>query len=128
MELNMLVHDSATILMSVCHKAARDSGWWPELTPEQPTAPLSRIGWALTLIHSEVSEAAEGFRKDIPDDKLPHRKMAEVELADALIRICDLAGACGFDLGSAVAEKLAYNAQREDHKPENRAAEGGKKY
>lgn len=28
----------------------------------------------------------------------------------------------------AVVEKLAYNAQRADHKPENRAKEGGKKF
>ncbi len=39
----------------------------------------------------------EGERKDLMDDKLPHRKMAEVELADALIRIFDYAGAYGYD-------------------------------
>ena len=113
--LNNLVH--------ACHSASVDAGWWPKL-PAQPDI----IGWKLALIHSEVSEATEGFRKDIPDDKLPQRKMAEVELADAIIRICDLAGACGFDLGGALVEKLAYNAQRADHKPENRAAAGGKKF
>ena len=120
--------DAVTALVNLCHGNAKASGWWPELTPETPTAPLIRIGWSLTLIHSEISEAAEGFRKDIPDDKLPHRRMAEVELADAAIRIFDLAGACGFDLGAALVEKLAYNAQREDHKPEHRNAEGGKKF
>ena len=36
------------------------------------------------LIVSEIAEAMEGERKDLMDDKLPHRKMAEVELADAL--------------------------------------------
>jgi hypothetical protein len=54
--------------------------------------------------------------------------MVEVELADALIRICDLAGAMDLDLGGAVAEKLLYNQSRADHKPENRALEGGKKF
>jgi len=115
-------------LGSVCHDSAKQNGWWPAITSETRTPPLSRIGWALALSHSEVSEAVEGFRKDSPDDKLPHRKMAEVELADALIRICDLAGACGFNLGAAVVEKLVYNAERDDHKPENRAQAGGKKY
>lgn len=115
-------------LQDLCHTAAKTAGWWPELTPENPTPPLSRIGWALTLIHSEVSESAEGFRKDILDDKLPHRKAAEVELADTLIRIFDLAGACQLDLAGAFVEKLAYNAQRADHKPENRALPGGKKF
>jgi hypothetical protein len=32
------------------------------------------------------------------------------------------------DIPGAIAEKLAYNSVRKDHKPENRAAEGGKKY
>lgn len=41
------------------------------------------------LIVSELSEAMEGFRKDLMDDKLPHRPMVEVELADAVIRRLD---------------------------------------
>ena len=81
----------------------------------------------LCLIHSEVSEAAEGYRKSLMDDKLPHRSMLEVELADTLIRIFDLAGYQGLDLGGAVVEKLLYNQTREDHKLSARAAEGGKK-
>lgn len=80
----------------------------------------------LCLVHSEVSEACEGVRKNCPDDKLPHRMMFEVELADTLIRIFDIAGAHGLDLGGAVREKLAFNAQREDHKMENRQKDGGK--
>lgn len=43
------------------------------------------------------------------DDKIPHRSMLEVELADALIRICDMAGGLGLDLEGAVLEKLEYN-------------------
>ena len=82
----------------------------------------------LCLIHSEISEAMEGHRKGLMDDKLPHRPMMEVELADAVIRIFDLAGALDFDLGGAIAEKMAFNAQRPDHKLENRVAEGGKAY
>jgi NTP pyrophosphatase (non-canonical NTP hydrolase) len=70
----------------------------------------------------------EGDRKDLMDDKLPHRKMREVELADAVIRIFDLAGAYGMDLGEAIAEKMAYNQSREDHKIANRAQSGGKSY
>lgn len=62
------------------------------------------------------------------DDKLQHRKMFEVELADAVIRIFDLAGNQGFDLGTTIAEKISFNLQRPDHKPEARLADGGKQY
>ncbi|GEK48947.1 hypothetical protein HPA02_32300 [Bisbaumannia pacifica] len=112
-----------------CHRQALNAGWWNdpetgephELTPE-------RFAQKLCLIHSEVSEAMEGHRKGLMDDKLPHRQMTEVELADAVIRIFDLGGRAGHDIIGAVIEKLAYNAERADHKPENRAAPGGKKY
>ena len=82
----------------------------------------------LLLIHSEVSEAMEGHRKGLKDDHLPHLDMMGVELADVLIRVLDLADACGYDLEAIIAEKDAYNQQRADHKPENRAKVGGKKY
>ena len=42
------------------------------------------------LIISELAEAMEGFRKNLMDDKLSHRKMEEVELADAVIRALDM--------------------------------------
>ena len=70
----------------------------------------------------------EGHRKSLMDDKLPHRPMLEVELADAVIRIFDMAGGLGLDVAGALVEKLAFNAQRADHKIENRQGEHGKKY
>lgn len=56
------------------------------------------------------------------------RQAREVELADAVIRTFDLAGAYSMDLAGAIAEKLQRNAQRADHKLENRAVAGGKAY
>lgn len=85
-------------------------------------------GELLMLMVSEISEAMEGERKDILDDKLPHRRMAEVELADALIRIFDYAGAFGYDLEGAYQEKMAFNSTRADHTHEARAQAGGKKF
>lgn len=46
------------------------------------------------LIISELAEAMEGHRKNLQDDKLPHRKMLEVELADAVIRRLDKMVGC----------------------------------
>lgn len=106
-------------IVTICHNQAKEAGWHD--SPRE-------VGTLLTLIHSEVSEALEGFRKDLNDDHLPHRKMAEVELADAVIRIFDLAGREGFDLGGAIWEKLEYNRFRADHKQENRQKVGGKKF
>ena len=168
-------------------------GWWDD--------PDRCIFQTIQLISTEVAEATEGERKDLMDDHLPHRKMGEVELADAMIRLLDLAGRyewdlefpayvrdellmfklsvggyhlainyhisnlfvvisdavhmqnydvadievtpeysslyisiecaaeiLSYDLWGAVEEKLAYNAQRQDHKRENRAKEHGKKF
>lgn len=105
-----------------CHFDSRAAGWWDTPVTEE-TVPTK-----LCLIHSEISEAMEGARKDLDDDHLPTRTMLEVELADAVIRIMDLAGAIGLDIGGAVLEKLAYNRQRADHKRENRVVKGGKKF
>jgi len=108
-----------------CHEANRK--WWTDLKTGH--YPIERnFGELIALCHSELSEALEGERKNLMDDKLPNRKMAEVELADCLIRIFDLAASKGFDLEGAYVDKMAYNAHREDHKPENRLKEHGKKF
>lgn len=111
--------DSVNKLTDFCYNQSKNAGWHDN--PRE-------IGTMLMLVVSEIAEAMEGDRKDLMDDHLPHRKMLEVELADAVIRIGDLAGKLGLDLGGAIDEKLSYNLKRSDHKKENREQEGGKKY
>lgn len=119
-------HASAINLFAAdCHAASRKAGWYTNLATGKA---LDRnVPEMLCLIHSEISEAMEGYRKNLQDDKLPARKMIEVELADALIRIGDLATFLGCDLGGAAVEKMEFNAVREDHKIEARKA-GGKAF
>lgn len=147
------IHNAQSInnLRNKCHNAAYAAGWWhvnnnnvfpveyfdrwpndadKKTDVRQLPSDIFKfwVGTKLCLTHSEVSEAMEGHRKGIPDDKLPHRTMLEVELADAVIRIMDLAGGLNLDVGGAIIEKLAFNATREDHKAEVRAQSGGKSY
>lgn len=107
-----------------CRKAA-DRWWHDPVTGER----IHRnVGECFALMHSELTEAFEGERKDLMDDHLPHRKSVEVELVDALIRIFDYAGEHQLDLQGAYEEKLAYNAGRVDHTVEARLATGGKRW
>lgn len=102
------------------------AGWWTDMHTGEPI--YRNDGELICLMHSELSEALEGVRKDKYDDHLPHRKSVEVELADCVIRIMDYCGARGLDLGGAMEEKLAYNKRRSDHKLENRRKSDGKRF
>lgn len=125
-----IITTSANDLQKLCHAAASNAGWWGSVLRNQPDPRENPMCFSqkLMLVVSELAEAMEGDRKGLMDDHLPHLPMREVELADALIRIFDMAGAFGMNIGRAMAEKMAYNAQRADHKPAAREAEGGKKY
>lgn len=114
------------ILIDAAHGRAWNAGWWHD--PETGEEVTRNVPEMLCLIHSEISEAMEGYRKDLMDDKLPTRKMTPVELFDAAIRICDMIGKLYPDHAPVMLEKMLYNDHRADHKPENRLKEGGKKF
>ena len=126
-----------TNLQSSIHQANVTAGWWTDLSNNMDLAQEARQGTRLgkaivaeklCLIHSEISESMEGHRKGLQDDKLPHRLMLEVEMADAVIRVLDLCGALELDLAGAIFEKLSYNKTREDHQIKNRKEVNGKSY
>lgn len=136
----MTVYEALNDLSRSIHERNVKAGWWTHpktgedlrgyANPEDPKFSEANRDLLnlLCLVHSEVSEACEGVRKNCPDDKLPHRSMLEVELADTFIRIFDICGAHNLDLGGAVEEKLNFNAKRPDHKLENRLKDGGKAF
>ena len=126
---NDKIAQAGRILQDACYEDSNRAGWWTDINTGRSTMenPLT-FSNKLCLIHSEISEAMEADRKGLMDDKLPWRDGREVELADAVIRIFDLAGAYGMDLGTAISQKMEYNADRQDHKIENRTKAGGKAY
>lgn len=99
--------------------------WWVD---ENGNKVIRNKAELLFLIISEVVEAGEGERKQLMDDHLPHRKVVEVELADALIRIFDYAGEHHLDLQQAYEEKREYNRIRSDHNHAERNKPNGKKW
>lgn len=126
-EANNYVRTSLNAIAKHIHRL--NAKWWIDPTTGGPRKfGYETAATKIALMHSELSETLEGLRKGLKDDHLPHRNAEEVELADVLIRIFDYAAWREFDIAGAVAEKLAYNENREDHKPEARAKAGGKKF
>ena len=70
--------------------------WWQDPATGKPIQ--RNKGELLMLVITELAEAVEGIRKNLMDDKLPHRRMEEVEMADAYIRLLDYAGGFGLTL------------------------------
>lgn len=77
--------------------------------------PVPSIESRLCLIHSEVSEALEAYRDDLMITVLNERGKPEglpSELADIIIRVCDMACHLGIDLEHEIRIKSDYNETR----------------
>lgn len=125
---NFTVGQAINDIAEHIHTGNISAGWWNDKDGNDIRLNPYTFSNKLMLSVSELAEAMEGDRKGLQDDHLPSRPMREVELADAIIRILDLAKAYNLDIGGAVEEKLAYNAVRKDHKKESRESAGGKTY
>lgn len=79
---------------------AVDHGWHEKPRPVPET---------LALIHSEVSEALEGFRKNVQRGE---KGWIGEELADIVIRVFDAAVEYDIDIVQEIAKKHAYNKTR----------------
>lgn len=95
-------HSVETVSKKI-NQTATDHGFWP---------PGRNIGECIALIHSELSEALEATRKDLESDHLPGVSGVAEELADATIRIFDLAYHLEIDLGDIILKKMTYNETR----------------
>jgi hypothetical protein len=80
--------------------------WWCDL--ETGKSIERNKGELLMLVITELAEACEGVRKNLMDDKLPHRKMEEVEMADAYIRLLDYAAGFCIHIREDVANGLLF--------------------
>lgn len=77
---------------------------WNVMKPEQ-WADTYKIPGVLALVHSEVSEALEAFRKGDIDNFIE-------ELADVVIRVVDCSEGLGLNIETAIRAKLEKNKTR----------------
>lgn len=128
--------DEITELSKEVNNGNRERGFWDnyEALKGVPSTKRALISQMLMLIVSECSEAVEALREDrlVKEHNVEAlnqwrnsghtwekifknnvKDTFEDELADVFIRVLDLAGGLGIDLGFHVKNKLTYNSLRE---------------
>ena len=109
-------------LVKITHKNAKDKGFWEDwerieefknmvinISPDgEKQAEIdtnNAISTRLMLIVSEVAEALEALRNNDGENFIE-------ELADIIIRTCDLAGGLNLDLETEILKKIEKNKDR----------------
>ena len=101
-----------------CYEIARDHGFHDDDAGLAEIA-LLRLQFTsrLARVHSEISEAHDWVQRGKPVTSVwwegSKPEGVSIELADAIIRIADMAETYGIDLASALEMKMAYNRTRE---------------
>ncbi len=87
---------SLSELSTLCHRIAREKGFWDE---------ERNIGEALMLVVTELAEAMEAYRKE-------DNANFQEEIADTFIRLLDLCGGLNIDIEGEIAKKSEKNKNR----------------
>lgn len=109
-------------LQKQAHALAKQKGFWEILPDTKKVAPRN-LSELLMLIVTELGEACEALRKNLRQDVISQaancrtkgewlKDTFEDELADAVIRICDLAESEGINLEWQIKKKMEYNKTR----------------
>ena len=88
------------------HAIAKEKGWWDE---------ERTFGDLIALVHSELSEALEAYRRNVPWTGIRNSdgslEGVPYELADVVIRIADMAEWYGVDLEVYVSQHKDWDGQ-----------------
>lgn len=99
---HVLIKPSMLELQNHIHEQNVEKGWW-----KSPRC----FSTMTNLFISENSEALEGDRRNLMDDKLKHYPMRVVEIADMCIRVFDYLGSVG---NERFAEQLSPHYREND--------------